>query len=502
MKRWICFFVCGLIVSQTAFAADRDFLKEIEEHYSKGKLEEAVNVAKAFVDAHADSVPAHGFLGTLYAESGRLDDAAVAFQKLIAVKPGSVRGYRDLAVVYARQGKFAQALDALGDGIEKSEEPALLLAERASLNADLGRGSDAVSDFESALKLRPDFIEAYQTLALSHIAMGDTTNAVAVMDRGIAANPNSVILMVNRGGVFHALGMTEKALGAYREAIAISGDDPSAHRALGFMAAEVDSYAVAESAWEKVRDLTPGDVEVRDALAQLYAAKGDLDASIGEMKAVLERAPDGDPVRFRLAEVYAAKGEVALAKAELLTCIKRTPKWIAPYKRLALLYLGEENVDSAGAIYEKGLMIDPKDAEIHNNLGFIYSAQGNLDKARVAYEMAMTESQDPNTLRDAQGNLDIIKSIQAGKMRVRHILVKTEVEAQEILKKLKAGEDFATLARSFSIDPSKENGGSTGFFSMGDLHPDFEAAVLKLKSNEVSGVVQTPLGYHLIMRIN
>ena len=241
---------------------------------------------------------------------------------------------------------------------------------------------------------------------------------------------------------------------------------------------------------------------MRDALAQLYAARGNFDASIGEMLGILERAPDGDLVRFRLAEVYVAKGNIAQGKTELLTCISRAPRWIAPYKRLALLYLGEEKVDSAGVIYEKALAIDPKDAEVHNNLGFIYSARGDFDKARRAYETAMAESKDASTLRDAQGNLDIIKSIQAGKMRVRHILVKTEPEAQEILNKLKAGEDFATLARSYSIDPSKENGGSTGFFSKGDLHPDFEAAVMKLKPNEVSGVVKTPLGYHVIMRVN
>lgn len=497
------FFVGLTIFFATISVNARDFLEEIETHYGQGKIDDALAVAKVFAQMHADSVAAHGFLGTLYAETGQLNAAATAFQKLISVKPSSVRGYRDLAVVYARQGKFDQALSVFGEGITKSDKPALLLAERGSFQGDLGRGSAAIADFEAALQRRPEFIEVYQTLALTHIALGDTNSAIAVMDRGLAANPGNVMLMVNRGGIFHALAMTQKALGAYREAIAASPDDPSALRALGFMAAEVDSFDIAQQAWEKVRELAADDLEVRDALAQLYAAKGNLDASIGEMQAILERAPDGgDPVRFRLAEVYAAKGDLSGAKTELLTCIARTPNWMAPYKRLALLYLGEENVDSAGVIYEKALTIDPKDAEIHNNLGFIYSAQGNLDKARMAYEVAMAESQDANTLRDAQGNLDIIKSIQAGKIRVRHILVKTEIEAQDILTKLKAGDDFATLARSFSMDPSKENGGSTGFFTQGDLHPDFEAAVMKLKPNEVSGVVKTPLGYHLIMRIN
>ncbi len=500
MKRWILCFALGMAFVQVADA--RDFLKEIDAHYSEGKVEDALAVAKAFAEAHADSASAHGFLGSLYAEIGQADAAVAAFQKVIAMKPSSVRGYRDLAVVYAQQGAFSQAFAALGQGIAQSDGPALLLVERASLHRDLGKREEAIADFEAAIKRLPEFVEAYQTLALTHIAFGDTLEAISVMDRGLGANPGNVMLMVNRGGVFHALGMTQRALEAYRQAIANAPEDPAAYRALGFMAAEVDSLAVAQVAWETARDLAPEDLEVRDALAQLYAAAGNFDASIGEMLGILERAPDAHPVRFRLAEVYLAKKEVARAKGVLADCIARSPDWIAPYKRLALLYLGENAVDSAGAMYHEALEIDPKDAEVHNNLGYIYSAQGDLDKARQAYETAMTESQDPKTLRDAQGNLDIITSIQAGEMRVRHILVETEIEAQEILNKLKAGEDFAALARTYSIDPSKKNGGSTGFFSQGDLHPDFEAAVMKLKPNEVSGVVKTPLGYHLIMRIN
>ena len=78
------------------------------------------------------------------------------------------------------------------------------------------------------------------------------------MDRGLAANPDNVMLMVNRGGVFHALGMTQRAFAAYRQAIETAPDDPSVYRAFGFMGAEVDSLDIAQTAWEKVRDLAPG----------------------------------------------------------------------------------------------------------------------------------------------------------------------------------------------------------------------------------------------------
>lgn len=84
------------------------------------------------------------------------------------------------------------------------------------------------------------------------------------------------------------------------------------------------------------------------------------------------------------------------------------------------------------------------------------------------------------------------------KFRARHILVDTEKEAKDILTRLKAGEDFATLAKEKSKDPGKEKGGDLGFFSKGQLIPEFEQATLALEVGQISGVVKTQFGYHII----
>ncbi len=501
MKRWI--FILFMCVVGLASQADaREFLTEVEEHYNKGRLKEALGVAQAFAQAHPDSIDAQGILGTLSAEMGQWQGAVSAFLRLIALKPTTARGYRDLSVVYAQQGKVQEALATLEDGIAKSEQPEVLLAERSSLHADLGNAQLAVADLENAISRAPRFRDSYQQLALLQIALKDTAKAVEVMDRALKANPNNVMLKVNQGGIFHALGMTEKALGAYVQAIDLAPEDPAAYRALGFMAAEVESLQVARAAWEKSRTLAPKDLEVRDALSQLYLALRDAPAGIAEMKAILDIAPNASRIRFRLAEVYAQSGDLPNAKAELLHCIARSAEWLPPYKRLALIYMSEDRVDSSEVIYNKALTLVPDDAEIHNNLGYVHSVRGELGKAKAAYEKAMAGSKDEATLRDAQNNLEIIASIQAGKMRARHLLVKTETEAQEILSQLKTGADFVEMVKKYSVDPSKAIGGNIGFFSKGDLHPAFEEAVLKLKPNDISGVVKTPLGFHIIQRIN
>jgi peptidyl-prolyl cis-trans isomerase SurA len=65
-------------------------------------------------------------------------------------------------------------------------------------------------------------------------------------------------------------------------------------------------------------------------------------------------------------------------------------------------------------------------------------------------------------------------------------------------KRVADGEDFATLAILYSIDGSSKNGGELGFVNRGDLVPEFEAAAFKLRKGEVSEIVESKFGYHII----
>lgn len=84
-------------------------------------------------------------------------------------------------------------------------------------------------------------------------------------------------------------------------------------------------------------------------------------------------------------------------------------------------------------------------------------------------------------------------------IRASHILVKTEEEAKKIEEKLKKGEDFAQLAKKYSIDTATvKNGGDLGYFSKGQMVPEFESAAMGLKLGEISAPVKTKFGYHII----
>jgi parvulin-like peptidyl-prolyl isomerase len=82
---------------------------------------------------------------------------------------------------------------------------------------------------------------------------------------------------------------------------------------------------------------------------------------------------------------------------------------------------------------------------------------------------------------------------------LRHILVKTKAEAETLEKDLKAGQDFATLAKRYSIDTaSAKNGGDLGWEPLSVYDPTFAAAASALKVGQISGIVHTRYGYHIV----
>jgi peptidyl-prolyl cis-trans isomerase C len=87
------------------------------------------------------------------------------------------------------------------------------------------------------------------------------------------------------------------------------------------------------------------------------------------------------------------------------------------------------------------------------------------------------------------------------KVHCAHILVKTETEAKAILERLNKGEKFSNIAKEASLCPSGKKGGDLGTFGRGKMVKEFEQAAFALQRGQISGIVKTKFGYHIIKRL-
>ncbi|MBY0530814.1 MAG: peptidylprolyl isomerase [Xanthobacteraceae bacterium] len=93
----------------------------------------------------------------------------------------------------------------------------------------------------------------------------------------------------------------------------------------------------------------------------------------------------------------------------------------------------------------------------------------------------------------------VAKTQPEEEVRARHILLKTEAEANDVIAKLKGGADFEKLAREISTDPSaKTNGGDLEYFTKGQMVAEFSEAAFKLNKGQISAPVKTQFGFHVI----
>jgi peptidyl-prolyl cis-trans isomerase C len=87
-------------------------------------------------------------------------------------------------------------------------------------------------------------------------------------------------------------------------------------------------------------------------------------------------------------------------------------------------------------------------------------------------------------------------------IKIRHIFVTSEPILKDVLTKLSKGESFEKLASTYNVDKTREDGGNLGYIRRGQLSPSFaqfeEAAFSLRNKGEISEVVKTPFGYHII----
>lgn len=143
-------------------------------------------------------------------------------------------------------------------------------------------------------------------------------------------------------------------------------------------------------------------------------------------------------------------------------------------------------------------------AEFNSQVKMALGIEKLLDSEFVRSGQAITEEEAKKFYDD-----NITKFTRAEQVKASHILIGTtgkdeagktaaKAKAEDVLVQVKGGADFAELAKTHSTCSSKQRGGDLGFFGKGQMVPEFSQAAFAQKPGEISDVVETKFGYHII----
>jgi len=248
----------------------------------------------------------------------------------------------------------------------------------------------------------------------------------------------------------------------------------------------------------------PVPAELPDVVARVNGeaiSRGDLEIAVGELEARAGQKVPPDQrdrvvrgvldqlVAYRLLVQESTARKIAVADADVDARIAQIRSQF-PSEQVFAQTLAQRNMTLEGlrADVHEGLQID------------------RLIEVEVATRASVTAEQVDDFYAKNPSEFQ-----QAERVHASHILIRVpegadaaakaqaRARAEEVLKEVKAGKDFAALAKEHSQDPgSAASGGDLGYFPRGQMVGPFEEAAFSLPAGQVSEIVETPFGFHIL----
>ena len=224
----------------------KEIFAQAAKDYKKNNFKSAEKLYKEILKKNPNHFDSIVLLGTLLAQSGKLEKAKQFFQKAIKINPNSSNVNYNLGLAFKELGEYKKA----------------------------------VSHYEKAIKIKPEYFIAHNNLGIIFYKLGEFQKAKSCYERAIQINPDFVNGHFGLGNVFEELSENEKAKSCYERAIQINPDFVNGHFGLGNVLEELGEYQKAIGCYKKAIQIQPNHVEAYNNLALVFKGLGEYQKAI------------------------------------------------------------------------------------------------------------------------------------------------------------------------------------------------------------------------------
>jgi len=207
-----------------------------------------------------------------------------------------------------------------------------------------GKFDQAIEEFNTALRFKPDYAEAHIGLATALSGESKFDAAATHMETALRLQPKNADYRLMYAGLLQRIGRNDEAAFHFEQGLKLKPNSPEAHY----------SYAT------------------------FLAATGSSDQSIDELRKVLQLKPDFPYAELRLADALLAKGELKEAETHYLAALRVDPTLTVAYNNLGKIYLNKGQISQAIVQFSEALRRNPGDKEAEENLRIARATDARL----------------------------------------------------------------------------------------------------------------------------
>ena len=170
-------------------------------------------------------------------------------------------------------GKVSEAVSHYQQALRIDPDYAGAHESLANALVQVGRLPEAIAQYEQALRINPDYVEAHCNLGVALLHVGRVPEAIGHWEQALRINPDQDVALDNLGVALLQVGRVPEAMGRWEQALRIKPDDAEAHYNLGLALVRLGRVPEAIAQYEQALRINPDDPEVRNALARLQAGQ-------------------------------------------------------------------------------------------------------------------------------------------------------------------------------------------------------------------------------------
>lgn len=316
----------------------------------------------------------------------RYQEGIVDLKKLLALDPTDPGAYIELSRAYFFANDLASAEDILRQGLTANPSSLDLMLAMGDLHLSIGKPDQAESMFKRVIGIAPDNEPARLRLANLYQLTNKPTDAEAVLQQWAAAYPQDERPHLHLGDFFTSLGMQDKALAGYRQALQVNAASTIARDKLIALLLDLGKTDEAEPQIKSILAKNARDLSGRFFNARLSLVRGKVEEAVTLFQTLANEETQFAPAHYFLGIAYLRNRQITQARGALTQAVKLNPAMPEARTALAELFLNEGSFDLALEHAQAAVQLNPRNIQAAFIAGNAYLRKGDFAKSKQVYE--------------------------------------------------------------------------------------------------------------------